>query len=426
MKKRLKITGIILAAGVFLFNFLPVSLPYGLPERVYVTQGEIATITSGLPIEAQVQCSSDQITLNGQSAVQTSSVDLSEPISIAANGSGQAEITFKLGGIFTLRRMTVVADAERTLIPGGQCIGVAMYTKGALIVGLGDISCKDGRTVNPGRQGGLQPGDVILQVNGTEINNSDHLSQLITDAKDTLTLQILRDGETKTVSVTPVQDATDDVYRLGLWVRDSTAGIGTVTYTDPRNQSFASLGHPISDADTNANLLLKNGEIVPARVQGVSKGEVGVPGELAGSFVTTGNALGKITANSDVGLFGKLYQPMSSFVYPQGLPIGWQDEVKVGPASILSTTDQGGVKEYSCQIIRVTRQKKAEGKGMIIEITDPELLEKTNGIVQGMSGSPILQNGKIVGAVTHVFVNEPHKGYGVFIEWMLEQSDQIP
>ena len=116
---------------------------------------------------------------------------------------------------------------------------------------------------------------------------------------------------------------------------------------------------------------------------------------------------------------------MTSFVYPQGLPVGWQDEVTVGPASILSTTDEGGVKEYSCQIVRVNHQKKAEGKGMIIEITDPELLAKTNGIVQGMSGSPILQNGKIVGAVTHVFVNEPHKGYGVFIEWMLEQSDQV-
>ena len=177
-------------------------------------------------------------------------------------------------------------------MPGGDVVGVALYTKRALLEGTGDITKPDGTTVNPGKDAGILPGDIILSINGTEVEDSDHLTALINGAKETLTASILRDGREVNVSIAPVQDAVDGQYRIGLWVRDSTAGIGTVTYYDENNQAFASLGHAIADADTNTNLLLKEGEIVPAEIVGVQKGEEGTPGELLGTLITDSGALG--------------------------------------------------------------------------------------------------------------------------------------
>ena len=367
---------------------------------------------------------STQIQVNGQAVEKEAMVDLSQPLAITAEGKGKARLTFKVAGM-TVRNMTLLIDQERTVQPGGQCVGVAMYTKGALVVGTGDIANPDGTTTNPGTRAGIEPGDVIIAINGQEVENADHLGKLITGSSQSLYMTILRDGREQEVMVTPAQDAVDGKNRVGLWVRDSTAGIGTITYTDPQNGAFASLGHPISDVDTNESLLLKKGEIVPAEVMQVIKGEQGQPGELCGAFVESGNALGKILKNCDYGLYGKLYNSMTSTLYPDGLPMGWQNEVKEGPASILCTVDGQTVQEYECKIVRVTHQRRAAAKGMVVEITDPRLLKATNGIVQGMSGSPLIQNGKLVGAVTHVFVGDPHKGYAIFIEWMLNESDNL-
>ncbi len=428
MAKWFRSIGILFALAVFSLNFIPIPIPKGLPDRLYLKTGEPIVLQSDLPITANIHVvsSGSKIVINGQpSDGKSKSVDLSKPLVITASGSGEALISFKLAGM-TIRNMKLMVDQDRVIIPGGACIGVAMYTRGALVVSTGDILQEDGTKSNPGKLAGIREGDVIIAVNGIQIQNADHLGQLITDSKQDLQFTLLRDKLELSVAVHPIKDVVDGKNRIGLWVRDSTAGIGTLTYTDPMNQAFAGLGHAIADADTSENLLLKDGQIVPARIIDVIKGEEGVPGELCGMFITTANALGTIKLNSEQGLFGKLYQPMVSVLYPNGLPIGWQNEVKLGHATILCTVDEQTVEQFDCQIVKITRQKQAAGKGMVVEITDPRLVERTNGIVQGMSGSPIIQNGKIIGAVTHVLVNDPHKGYGIFIEWMLEQSDSIP
>ena len=227
------------------------------------------------------------------------------------------------------------------------------------------------------------------------------------------------------VEVSPVQDKDDGQFKLGLWVRDSTAGVGTLTYYDPSNQSFASLGHPITDVDTQEILSVKEGEILESKILDIKQGQAGTPGELKGSFSASQTRLGKIETNNEFGIYGKMYDEINNSIYSEPLEVGAQDNVKLGKATLLTTIDSSGIQEFECEIVKANRQNVPSSKGMIIKITDPELLETTGGIVQGMSGSPVIQDGKLIGAVTHVFINDPTQGYGMYIDWMLEQSDQI-
>jgi stage IV sporulation protein B len=214
-------------------------------------------------------------------------------------------------------------------------------------------------------------------------------------------------------------------YRLGIWVRDSTAGVGTLTFYDPESRCFGALGHAITDVDTGVLLSVKNGEIMQSTIIDVKQGRRGEPGELKGVFSGRQRVIGNILRNTQYGIYGKMYRSLPKFYFDQPLPVCSQYDVQVGKASILTTVDEEGIKEFEIQIIKVNIQQHPSSKGMVIEITDPELLERTGGIVQGMSGSPIIQNGRIVGAITHVFVNDPKKGYGIFIEWMLEECRKI-
>lgn len=424
MQKRIRIAGVMAAALVFCGQFFLPQKQLGLPERVYTAAGQTTVIQAGLPLNVKVSASGGGVAVNGQTLENEREVDLYEPIEICATGAGETEVYFSWGGM-TLRKMTVKSEMERTVIPGGQVVGVALYTRGALVVGTGEITGPNGIKVNPGAEAGLVPGDILLKINNTDVQNADHLAKLINGSKTEITARILREGKEQDVKILPAEDAVDGQYRIGLWVRDSTAGIGTVTYYDEKNQSFATLGHAIADADTNTNLLLKEGEIVEADVMGIQKGETGAPGELLGALVTDSAALGKITSNTEYGLYGKAYAKMESETYPNGIRVGWQDGVHTGKAQILCMLDDGVLQAYDCEIVRVNRQKRAAGKSMVIKVTDPALLKKTGGVVQGMSGSPLLQDGKLIGAVTHVFVNDPTRGYAVFIEWMLDQSDKV-
>ena len=333
----------------FFVEFFACSSSTGLPERLYLQTGEEIVLTTGLPITASIEVTSTQseVSINGRDIKDIGgSIDLSEPFTIAACGAGEARISFKIAGM-TIRNMTLLVDQDRVLTPGGQCIGVAMYTQGALVVSTADIVQGDGTSVNPGTMAGIREGDVIIAVNGERIRNADHLGELITNSRTDIHITVLRSDEEIELTAHPVEDSVDGKYRIGLWVRDSTAGIGTLTYTDPMNQSFAALGHAIADADTSENLLLKEGQIVGARVIDVIKGEDGVPGELCGMFVTSGKAIGKILMNSDEGLFGTLYQPVASTLYPAGVPVGWQNEVDVGSCDGSvhgGRTDRGGIR----------------------------------------------------------------------------------
>ena len=309
------------------------------------------------------------------------------------------------------------SHAGRVIMPGGAAVGVAISTQGVLVVGMGE---------GAGMQAGLRAGDLLLSVNGIPLSDATVLTDAVTAAEgQPLSLLIDREGRERTVMVTPRFDQSAGSWRLGLWVRDSTAGVGTLTYYDPQNGAYGALGHAITDTDTGSILPVRQGGLMQAEIVDVRKGQRGTPGELRGSFLREQVRLGNVKKNNVFGIFGALDASWQNPLYPGGLPVGDRDQVHTGAASILSTVSGGEVREYTVEITQVIRQNAPAPKSMILRVTDERLLSATGGIVQGMSGSPILQDGQIVGAVTHVFVSDPTQGYGVYIDWMLEESDGI-
>ena len=306
------------------------------------------------------------------------------------------------------------AEQPRVLMPGGESVGVALLTRGVVVAGLSDV----GSAGSPARAAGLQPGDRLISVNGAEIENAAHLAQLL-QQKGPVQLRYERDGRETQCAVDAAWDAAAGAYRLGAWVRDSTAGLGTLTYYDPADGRYGALGHAITDMDTSIVMPIGEGAIYRSDVVDIHRGRSGVPGELMGSF-SGEEALGSLDRNTDFGIFGQLYEPVVNPLYPEGVPLAGRDEVHEGEAQLLTTLDDGELKQYDCRIVRLYRQEAPATRSMVVRVTDPALLQATGGIVQGMSGSPILQDGRLVGAVTHVFVNDPTQGYGVYLDWMLE------
>ena len=313
----------------------------------------------------------------------------------------------KLFGFLPIKDATVHRLSQKQLIPLGTPFGVKLYTKGVIVV--------DAEEGSPGLEAGLRVGDIILSYNGVEItSNSDLKKQVNLYEGKAQKVRILRNQRSQTVLVTPVKG--EQGYSVGLWVRDSAAGLGTLTYYDPQTKIVAGLGHSISDSDTGQTMPVGSGTMVEATVTGVKPGASGEPGELLGKLKK--EELGQVTENCAAGLFGTATADFKGTAYP----IALKDEIKVGEAQILCTTQGDTAKMYTISITKINNNL-SEIKNLCIQITDPELLKKTNGIVQGMSGSPILQNGKLIGAVTHVLVNDPARGYGILIENMLSAAE---
>ena len=339
---------------------------------------------------------------------------------LTARESGETEVTVNLFGLFPIRRMRVQAGQEKRLMPGGEAVGVALATRGVLVVGVSDVAGE-----SPAQQAGLRAGDVIESVDGREVTGSAHLTQLVSASEGKpLLIRFRRDGAARAVTLAPVRDASSGQYRIGAWVRDSTAGVGTLSYYDPADGVYGALGHAVNDGDTGKLLPVREGALMLADIVSVKKGVRGTPGELRGSFLKKQTVLGDIRENTALGIYGVLDAPYVNPLYPDGLPVGYQESVRLGPATILSTVDGEGMKAYQAEIIQASRQTAPAQKSMILKVTDPALLAKTGGIVQGMSGSPIIQNGRLIGAVTHVLVDDPTQGYGLYIEWMLETAEK--
>ncbi|MGN0778406.1 MAG: SpoIVB peptidase [Aristaeellaceae bacterium] len=407
--------GIVLAMLLGLGYFSPMQETLRtLPERIALTEGQMQVLTlgSGLSLTTQaggvaVSASQDE-TLRDKGAVE-----------LVSQTAGTSELLLSLMGI-PLRKVEVEVSPEKTLIPGGQAIGVALHTQGVLVVGTGDMA----EGSSPAAQCGLRPGDVLRRVDGVDIKSAEQLSELIAEAGSRpLTVAYDRDGTSMTTTMTPALDSSTGTFRMGAWVRDSTAGVGTLSFYDPATGRYGALGHAITDGDTGKVLTVGQGEILKATVVAVQKGTRGVPGELKGSFLREAQVLGSIDSNSVLGIYGSMDEPAVNALYPEGLPIGLRAGVHTGPATILSSVDGAGVQAYSVEITRVNQQDSPAPKSMVVRVTDPALLEKTGGIVQGMSGSPIIQDGRLIGAVTHVFVNDPTQGYGLYIDWMLNASN---
>lgn len=322
-----------------------------------------------------------------------------------------------------LKEVTISVLPEKVLIPGGHSVGVRMNVKGVLVVGLEEIETPEGDFVNPGLDAGLQLGDNILEVNGTKVNNASEVKEVINEIKNDVRLKVQRKDDIININITPVISIDDNLYKIGVWVKDKTAGIGTLSYNDPSNNTFGALGHAITDPETGTVLSVAQGELLNSKVESVKQGKSGSPGEIKGIFYESDKPLGELTINTEYGIFGKAYDPITNAIYEQPLKVGYQNEVQKGPAYILTTLESNKIEKYNIIIEKINHQSKPSTKSMVIKVTDERLLEKSGGIIQGMSGSPIIQNNKIIGAVTHVFVNNPQKGYGIFIEWMLNYSD---
>lgn len=313
------------------------------------------------------------------------------------------------------------------VVPGGQSIGVQLETKGVLVVGHHQVKVTEG-VKSPGEAAKINVGDTIVEINGEKINHMRDIKPIVDNTgKENKKLQIKLKRGDKFIetSLQPIFDKKEKAYKMGLYIRDTAAGIGTMTFYDPETGRYGALGHVISDMDTKKPIDIKQGSIIHSSVTAIEKGDNGLPGEKQASFQTKEKRIGNITKNTDYGIFGILENEVNHEKYEEPFPVALSHEVKEGPAKILTVVDGEKIEEFDIEIISSVPQKSASTKGMVIQITDPRLLELTGGIVQGMSGSPIIQNDKIIGAVTHVFVNDPTSGYGVHIEWMLEDAGII-
>lgn len=322
-----------------------------------------------------------------------------------------------------LKEVTITVIPEKTLIPGGHSVGVRMDVKGVLVVGLEEIETKSGRVVNPGLNAGLQIGDSILEIDGVKVANASEVREQINKLKKDVRLKVKRKDDIINIRLTPVLSADDNLYKIGVWVKDKTAGIGTLTYYDPSSHTFGALGHAITDPETGTILSVAKGELLNSKVESIKLGKAGIPGEIKGIFYEADEPLGKLNKNTEYGIFGSTYQSIGNSIYQKPMAIGYQNEIEKGPAYILTTLDGDKIEKYEVTIEKINKQSTASTRSLVIKVTDERLLKKSGGIIQGMSGSPIIQNNKIIGAVTHVFVNDPQKGYGIFIEWMLQASD---
>ena len=373
-----KSAGVVAAFFLGMSYFSPMQVQWrSIPDTMSLTREQLTAYQSG-----------------------TWTVTATQDESLSDVGAASGEMVWSFLGL-PLKKVKVEVGADKRLIPGGQALGVAMRTDGVLIVGVSEAA----EGISPAKTAGLMAGDVIRSVDGQAVTTAKELTDALTKAGTRpIPVAYERAGEKRTVLLTPHQDEVTGAIRLGAWVRDSTAGVGTLSFYDPDTGRYAALGHAITDGDTGAVLTVSEGKILTADIVAVQKGQKGLPGELKGSFLREGQVLGDIRRNNVLGIYGTMDKAASNPLYPEGLPIGLRSGVHTGAASILSTVDGTGIQEYAIEITRVNPQSVPAPKSMVIRVTDERLLSTTGGIVQGMSGSPILQDGRIIGAVTHVCV----------------------
>lgn len=331
----------------------------------------------------------------------------------------------KFLGLISLNTMQNNKSKDIELVPGGNSIGIRLSSNGALVVGYSDLNYSDDTVMSPAEKSGINVGDLIVEIDGKNIESSKDLIKVIKECnKESVNIKLIRNKDEMTKEVKLLKESNGE-YKLGLWVRDSTAGVGTMTFYDNKTGKFAALGHPVTDSDTNKPFVVKEGDLLESSIISVRKGEKGSPGELKGIFVDDNKSIGKITKNTQCGIFGESNNELNKNMRSEKMKVGFRDEIQSGKASIITTIDENGPKEYEIEIVKLLEQDEPGPKSMVIKVVDEELLEKTGGIVQGMSGSPIIQNNKIIGAVTHVLINKPDVGYGIYIDWMLQDAEVI-
>lgn len=389
-----------------------------VPSEIKLLRGQEEEFDFSVPMEASImgEEAAGVLYVNQEPLSEdVINIDLLNPFSVSSESLGEYEVQLKLFGLFPIKEISLEVIEELEVIPGGDVIGLQIETDGILVLGTGVVTLKDGSNVEPAK-GLLKSGDYIVGINGKMgVTREDLVNSISVEQID---LTVNRNGQLVQVELQPVKDYSGK-YKLGAWIRTDAQGIGTITYVTS-NGKFGALGHGITDVDTGLLMAIDSGKLYDAEVLSVVKGKNGTPGELIGIIRQSGiSQIGEITENCSKGIYGQMKLGMVD--EEEAVPIALKQDIEPGAATILCQVDSE-VKEYDIEIERIELGRTNDNKGLVIKITDEELLKKTGGIVQGMSGSPIMQNGKLIGAVTHVLVNDPTRGYGIFIENMLENN----
>ena len=383
-----------------------------IPDQLVIFEGENISLKTLLGIKIQ----------EGNSQTLETSATSNEEI---GEKIGSSKLEVSLFDNFKLKDIEVSVLPRTTVIPVGNIAGVKLYTNGVLVVGMSEIEGEDNQKYKPYENTGIEEGDTIIKINDQEIANTEQLVETVNLSKgEEIKIEYIHEEETKECSITPVKTSTDE-YKLGLWVRDSAAGVGTVTFYEPSTKTFGALGHGITDIDTNELINIASGEFVTTRILSITKGENGNPGKLQGTIENQKN-IGTISKNTRFGIYGKVDNLSSLNIdTSKEMEVALREEIQTGKATILCSLDNEKPQEYEIEIEKIYLENNYDNKSMKIKVTDERLIEKTGGIIQGMSGSPIIQNGKFIGAVTHVLVNNAQEGYAVFGDIMLKQSKEV-
>jgi stage IV sporulation protein B len=424
LKKRC--AGLIL---VFIICLLGLSTPFqhfaSFPEELRMFAGQSKLLNLDMPVSADITVDNPSIVSVNGKVGHSIHIPLNQPVAVHSKHTGETEMKLKLFGKIPLKTVRVNVVPDLKVIPGGQTIGVKIHSDGILVVGHHLVQTSVKNKISPGELADIRLGDLIMRMNGQDIRDVSKVAGIVKEAgeqRKAIQLDIKRNGKAIKASIKPAFDRNDQTYRLGIYIRDSAAGVGTLTFFAPKQGVYGALGHVITDMDTHTPIIPRTGEVVQSSVSSISKSQNGEPGEKRAHFFKEHVVLGDIQKNTQFGIFGSMKRKPDHASSKEAIPVAFAEEVKEGKAEILTVLNGQKVERFRIEIVHAAKQDAAATKGLIIRITDPRLLEKTGGIVQGMSGSPIIQNGKLVGAVTHVFVNDPSSGYGCYIEWMLQDA----
>ena len=411
MKKTKKITKLLLVFFLMIIYAYTLAIE-SIPNHLVIFEGENIHLKTLLGMEIKA----DWGTMETVAKDQTKAV---------SEKSGNTTWQVSLFDHIKLKDVKVDVLPRTKVIPVGKIAGVKLYTNGVLVVGMSEIEGMDHKKYKPYEKTGIKEGDTITQINNKEITSTKDLMQNVKEAQgQPVKIKYIQEEEVKECSIEPVKTSNNE-YKLGLWVRDSAAGVGTVTFYEPTSKTFGALGHGITDIDTEELIHIASGEFVTTRVLNITKGESGAPGKIQGTVENQKN-IGKIYKNSKFGIYGTVENLTSlDMDWSKEMEVALREEIQLGKATILCSLDNQKVEEYEIEIQKIYKENNYDNKSMQIKVTDKRLLEKTGGIIQGMSGSPVIQNGKFVGAVTHVLVNNPQEGYAVFGDIMIKQSKEI-
>lgn len=411
-----------LAGLVFICIFSYDLLKESVPDKIRIVAGREETFDLKVPITGEMEESQLEVLTNQSPKVDADKIhiDMNQSFTLKSAREGNYSIDCKLFGIFSFKQVDVEVIEEEMVVPCGIPVGIYVKTDGILAIGTGTVTGIDGMNYEPAEHL-VKSGDYIKTVNEEAVTTKEELIEKVSQCGESdIVLGLVRNGEYTQIRVKPVKTGEDE-YKIGVWVRDDMAGVGTMTYFTS-DLTYGALGHPVSDADTSTTIRLGEGLLYETKIIGITKGEKGKPGELSGVIdYETKHCMGTVAGNSESGIYGTLKRIPDSLKDQASVPVGLKQEMEVGPAKIISTVS-GERREYDIVITSLDYHSESKNKGIQFEVVDEELLNLTGGIVQGMSGSPILQNGKLVGAVTHVFIQDSTKGYGIFLETMLEEG----